>query len=399
VSGRTVEDLVTQALRTNGDILVSQQMVAAAQGNLVQARLRPNPSLDISGMQELAGPMNNFTVGASIPLELFGRRDRRVEVAQRAVTMTEFEQADAGRRLRAEIASRFGEILAAAQTLEFTRELLKLNRDALQLIEARAEKGASPTLDANLSRVEVNRLDSLRVDAEARVEVAALELKSLVGLKPGEPLRLRGTLAVEPALTEAAATSTALENRPDLRALREAEQVADARVRQAQADARPNASLSGSYQRADSSFPQNGLTPQGTITRVQGIFHLATVGVSITLPTRNRNEGTIRSAVADLEAAKRRREYAEAIAAREVAAAQLQQQKAKEGLDIFGPGVRDQTRQNLAVIRRVYELGRSQQLDVIAEQRRLIDAETGYVEALNRYYQATVRLRLALGKE
>jgi len=57
--------------------------------------------------------------------------------------------------------------------------------------------------------------------------------------------------------------------------------------------------------------------------------------------------------------------------------------------------VRDQASQNLDVIRKTYELGRTQLLDVIAEQRRFIEIETGYTEALNRSYQASVRVRTA----
>ncbi|MGH9659911.1 MAG: TolC family protein, partial [Bryobacteraceae bacterium] len=140
-----------------------------------------------------------------------------------------------------------------------------------------------------------------------------------------------------------------------------------------------------------------GLTALGQPGRIQGIFHLATIGASITLPARNRNEGAIATAVAELQAARRRREYAELVVARDLSAALLIQAKARESLDIYRQGVRDPARQNLVVIRRVYELGRNQLLDVIAEQRRLIDIETGYTEALNRYYQSSVRLRLAAG--
>src|SRR5689334_20250561 len=75
VNGRTVEDLIDLALRQNGELLAVQQQVAVARGGLTQARLRPNPTIDVSGMQEYRGPMNAFTVEASIPLELFGRRD------------------------------------------------------------------------------------------------------------------------------------------------------------------------------------------------------------------------------------------------------------------------------------------------------------------------------------
>jgi len=398
VNGRTVQQLVELALQKNGDVLVTRQQVAVAQGNLVQARQRPNPTLDVSNMKELRGPMNTFMVGASIPLELYGRRDRRIEVAEGAIRVSELDQTDVERRLRGDVESKFGEVLAAARDLQFTGDLLALNREALRLTTARAEQGAVPSLDADLLRVEVNRIDSSRADFEARLGVTVLELKSLVGMRPEEDLRLKGTLEPLPtAFSQEEAVQRALENRPDLRSAREAERVAGARLKQAQTEGRLDASLSGTYQRMDSSFDLNGLTASGQVSRIQGIFHLATIGVSITLPTRNRNEGAVAIALAEIEAAKRRREYAELVVTHEVAAAFLQRDKAKESLEIYSRGVRDQAQQNLGVIRRVYELGRSQLLDVIAEQRRLIDIETGYTEVLNRYYQASVRLRIVAG--
>jgi cobalt-zinc-cadmium efflux system outer membrane protein len=149
----------------------------------------------------------------------------------------------------------------------------------------------------------------------------------------------------------------------------------------------------------DSSFGLNGLNSAGQPRPIQGIFHFLAVGVSISLPVRNRNQGAIETAVAQLEEAKRRREYAELIATREVSAAVLALEKAQEGLRIFRDGVRGQAGQNLEVVRKTYELGRTQLLDVIAEQRRFIDIEMGYTEALNRYYQAAVRLRTVSGAQ
>jgi outer membrane protein TolC len=75
----------------------------------------------------------------------------------------------------------------------------------------------------------------------------------------------------------------------------------------------------------------------------------------------------------------------------------LVRDKAQEGLRIFKDGVRGQASQNLEVVRKTYELGRTQLLDVIAEQRRFIDIEIGYTEALNRHYQAAVRVRAVTG--
>lgn len=396
--GRTAEDLVALALTRNGDLLAGRQQVAAARGGLTQARLKANPSIEFSGAKEAMGPQNNFTIGGSLPLELFHRRDRRIEVAQSGAKMTELEQAERERRIRAEVEAKYGEVLASIRNLQVSEDLLDLNRKALELTQTRADQGAIPPLDANLLRVEVNRIDSLRVDFEAKLGVSVFELKSLVGMKPDDDLRLKGSLDTTLLDVEReGAIQRALETRPDLLSARAAEQVASAKLRQAETDARPDASLSANYQRMDSSFGVSGLNAAGQLRPVQGIFHFLSVGVSISLPVRNRNQGMIEAVVAQMEESKRRREYGELIVAREVSAALLALEKAQESLRIFREGVRGQASQNLEVIRRTYELGRTQLLDVIAEQRRFIDIEMGYTEALNRYYQASVRLRTVTG--
>ena len=396
VGGRTAQDLVALALSKNGELLGGKQQVAAVRGGLTQARLKANPSIQFSDSQEAAGSQNNFMVGASFPLELYHRRERRIDVAQSSVKVTELDQAERERRLRAEVESKFGEVLASARNLQVAEDLLALNRKALDLTQARADQGAVPPLDANLLRVEVNRIDSLRVDSESKLGVSVLELKSLVGMKPEEDLRLKGSLenvlvGVNPSIEQVLAT------RPDLLSARAMELVASSKLRQAETEARPDASISANYQRMDSNFDVYGLNAAGQLRPVQGVFHFLAVGVSISLPVRNRNQGAIEVAVAQVEEAKRRREYADLIVTREVAAALLGREKAQEGLRIFRDGVRGQASQNLDVVRKTYELGRTQLLDVIAEQRRFIDIEMGYTEALNRYYQAVVRVRAVTG--
>ncbi len=396
--GRTVEDLVTRALAQNGEILVGRLQVAAARGGLTQARLKANPSIEVSQATEVAGSQNNLMIGGTLPLELYHRRDRRIDVAQSGIRITELAHAERERQVRAEVEMKFGEVLAALRNLQVAEDLLDLNRRALDLTQTRADQGAIPPLDANLLRVEVNRIDALRSDLEGKLGVGVLELKSSVGMRPDEDLRLKGSLEILFIdVDRGSALTRVLESRPDILSARAAEQMASAKLRQAETDARPDASLSANYLRMDSSFDVNGLNAAGQMRPIQGIFHFLTVGVSITLPVRNKNQGAIETAVAQMEEAKRRREYAELIVAREVSAALLAREKAQEGLRIFREGVRGQASQNLEVVRRTYELGRTQLLDVIAEQRRFIDIEMGYTEALNRYYQATVRLKTVTG--
>ena len=395
-NGRTVEELVSIALQRNGDILAVQQQVEAARGGLTQARLRANPSAELSGSKEVGGPQNTLLLGASLPLELYHRRERRMEVAAGGIHIADFERMERERQVRGEVEAKFGEVLAALRNVRVIEDLLKLNQDALGLTQARADQGAVPPLDANLLRVEVNRIDSRRVDFEATLGVSVLELKSLIGMKSEDQLQLRGELGSQPLeLTQDAAIQRALSTRPDLLAARAAEEVASARLKQAQTEGKADASISANYQRMDSSFDVNGLNDAGQLRPIQGVFHSMGAGVSVTLPVRNRNEGAIQIAVAQMDAARRRREYMELIVTREVRAAFLVEAKAKESLDIYSRGVRDQASQNLEVIRKTYELGRTQLLDVIAEQRRFMEVETGHTEALNRSYQASVRVKTA----
>ena len=81
----------------------------------------------------------------------------------------------------------------------------------------------------------------------------------------------------------------------------------------------------------------------------------------------------------------------------EVTAAFTQYEAAQRALDIYTQGVRELARQNLEVVRQTYTLGRATLMDVIAEQRRYIDIETGYTEALKQTYDAVVDIECAVG--
>jgi len=384
--------------RKNGELLAARQQIAAARGNLTQARLRPNPMLELGGLRQAGGSDNTVSIGSSVPLELFGRRDRRVDVAAGSLSMSEFEAADRERNLAAAVRAKFGEALAQVQNLRFTEDLVDLNRKFLELTQQRVDKGSAPPLDANIVKVEVNQIDVMRIDFESRLEVTMLELKSLAGMSPVEQLRLKGDLTPQPLpLNKDEALKRVLEKRADLLAARAAVQVAEAKLKQAQAEARPDATISAGYQRMDTGFDINGLSSSGTPQPVRGTFHDLTASVTISLPVRNRNQGAIEAAVAQLAEARYRRDYAQLIATREVTAAFVTYEKVRDSLEIYRRGVRDQSRENLDVMRKVYELGRTTLLELITAQRRFVEIEIGYTDALNRLYQVDVNVRRVLG--
>src|SRR5258708_7608347 len=85
-------------------------------------------------------------------------------------------------------AVRVAQAIAAMRDLMFVEQLLQVNRDFLRLMEDRAREGAVPSLDADETRVEANRIETLRIDYQAKAEVALLALKETVGIDPEETI-------------------------------------------------------------------------------------------------------------------------------------------------------------------------------------------------------------------
>ena len=393
----TIEEVVARAIANNPDLHAARAEVDAAVGRLHQAGLRPNPELDLGGQKALS-PDNNLTVALRLPLDLNDRKGGRVAVAEQDLDVKRTQLADRERRLRADVRMKAGELLAARRNLQIADELLDVNRRALSVVGNRVRAGAAPTIDESLQLVEVNRLDASRQLLASRVDITTLQLKLLAGMAADAPLMVRGELTTSaPPLDRAEAVQRALASRPDLAAARADVGMARAMIRKEQAEGRWDASVNVGYMRQDFGFALNGTTNSGQTRPIQDVFHYFGGGVTIMLPVRNRNQGNIAAAEAGARAAERRLEFAALTVQQEVEAAFAQHEAARRSLEIYGRGVRDVARRNLDVVRQSYELGRGSLLDVIAEQRRFIDVETGYTDTLKQVYDAAVDVERAIG--
>jgi cobalt-zinc-cadmium efflux system outer membrane protein len=394
----TVDDLVARALADNPDLQAIQAEVDAANGRLQQAGLRPNPLLELGVQQNVTGPDNNVTAGLTVPLDLNGRKAGRVGVAAGELEIKRAQVAERARLLRAEVRMKAGELLAVQRNLRFTEELLQVNREALDLLHTRVNRGAAPPLEEKMLRVEVNRLEAGRHLLHSQVEVRALQVKTLVGLEPEAVLSLRGELRPAPVQGDLQrGLAKALATRSDLLVAHADVGMAEAMIHKEQAEGRFDANVNVGYMRQDTGFDLRGITASGGTRPIQDVFHYVGAGVSITLPVRNRNQGNIAAAMATATAAKRRQAAVMLTIRQEVTAAFTQYDAAQRALALYTQGVREPARQNLEVVRQTYTLGRATLMDVIAEQRRYIDIETGYTEALKQAYDAVVDIERAVG--
>jgi outer membrane protein, heavy metal efflux system len=400
--GVGIDGLIEIALARAPSLQGARARIDVARGRLTQAGLRPNPTVSTERRTEVGGTDNQSSAMLQWPLDLF-RRSGRVHEAERTIEVSRHQADDAARLLAADVRLQAGRLLAAARQLEVVSQLAAAMKQAHELLVARVAEGAAPPIERDLAFVEWRRIEAEAHRLRGNADAALAQLKALVGLDPISPLVLREGL--ESVVLREQDDSTAAPDGPSTAA---AEQRADVRVAQASVaqaasqvdrarrDGRFDVSLFGGYMRMDAGFPQLGFNESGDLTRIRGVFHNVAVGAVVTLPWLNRNQGAVASAEAERRAAEHE-QAARTLAARaDIAAARARAEAARRALAVYTSGLREVSRRNLDVIRESYQLGRVSLFDVIAEQRRHLETEMAYGEALANAFEARTALTRAL---
>jgi outer membrane protein, heavy metal efflux system len=400
INGLSLEEAIGRALAQEPSLRAARAQIDVAQGLRRQAALRPNPTASLERREEPIGTDNLTAIGVEWPLDLF-RRAPRTAAADRKVSAVQSAVADRARVLRSEVRMRYGEVLAAVRDLNILDELVATAQRQYELLRSRVDEGATPPLERNLLDVEVRRLEAERLLQAGRTEAALFELKRLLGMSAHSPLTLRETLEAivqrEPAPAQVGDTAAAIDRRADVREAAARVELADAKIDEAQAEARFDISVFANYMRMDAGFPQRGFAIDGNLERVRGVFHYVSAGAMISLPILNRNQGQITAARAERAGAAATFEAARLTADAELAAARARDERARQAVTAYTSGAQTLARQNLTVVSQSYELGRVTVFDVLTEQRRFLDVERAYTETLKAAYEARTALDRALG--
>lgn len=398
LQGASSSDLVRRALASNGELLAARLDVERARARLRQAGLRPNPTIDFeqtTGRFTGAAGERETSVGIAVPLEIGGKRGRRIDLAKAELEASEAEIANRERLLTSEVRANYAEALAALRELEITENLNNIDLQTTRFIQARVNEGESAPIELNLLRVEVDRLRSRRALVEGRLQAAFLRLKNLAGIPAEESLRLQEnilapSLAAPPSSLEAA-TEIALRTRPDLKLAQLAEEVAQAGLRLARSEGVPELTTFAKYTISRSVFDD---TPVGILTDRD---KLLSFGVSVGIPVFNRNQGAKAEAMAAISQSRTRREFLESVIRSEVASAYARYEAAHSATAIFEQGVVGRSNENIRAIRAAYEIGEFKITDLLAEQRRLVDSQREFIDALTEQYKALADLHAAIG--
>jgi outer membrane protein, heavy metal efflux system len=398
-NGTTVENLIEQALQGRADILAARQRLNIAQARLITARQRPNPTLEAEyGSPRFLGgeAESDLSIGISQEFEFFGKRAKRIALAELEIAQTRAELAALERQFGNEIRQSYAKAIASARQLETLEKLIAVDEELLRITDARLKEGDVAPLDLNLVRVEAERLRVQVIDTRSELETELLNLRILAGLDVNEDLQLAPLSERPPRLDLPLSqlTEIALRERSDLQAAKLAESVGTARVNLANAEAKPNISGSVKFSRSSGIIDLPERIGGGFIADKEREVIL---GVSIDLPVFNRNKGAIAEATTGKIIAQRQREFLEANIRKDVAVAYRKYRAASEKLVIFATQILPRAEANLTTIRAAYNEGEFSLFEVIGEQRKLSENVREYNDALRDYYDALTEIENALG--
>jgi outer membrane protein, heavy metal efflux system len=382
----TLGSAVERALANSPRIAAAQARVGAAEGRARQAGVSPNPEVSVE-IEDFGvdGPFRSLdsaqtTVALSQRLEVGGQRSARRAAAagERDVAALALLRERIDLRLDVELA--YAELSAATDRAALARENAAQAASLAKTARILVEAGRDPTLrqlraEAALAETRAAELEAFSAMLAARRLLATLIASDDPDLTPS-PVTGKEPVAVQMVREEAEFVSI------DERVADAEHRVAAARITLAQSAATPDVTVSGGLRRFN-----------------DGRETAFVAGVSIPIPVRDRNRGSIEAARGDATAAEFERERVRNDARRDRAQARMLVEAADARLEaLAGPGLA-QAEEAVRLAQIGYSAGRFSLLELLDAQTALTSARRAIIDARLDRARALAALNRAFARE
>jgi len=245
--GLTLEKAVETALARHPDILAAQAEVRAASARRLQAGARPDPALSLStegipfGLKNGEGRETEISLGLEQRFEFPGKRSLRLDIGRIGENIAGLELERTRLLVAARVKRAYFRLAFSERTAAVLEKSAALLAELLETAQTKYQAGRSTYGDVLRVRVEKARLANRGLEERREQSAAAAELAALLGRELGEPLRLSASWTFPPLPGSAAELkSAALAARPSLRIAALRVEQADAALRLAGRNRRPD---------------------------------------------------------------------------------------------------------------------------------------------------------------
>lgn len=283
----------------NLEALAAKYRIAQADADVAQARLWSNPvvSIDENVYNRLNGRYFDFgskseqVFSVDQLIYVAGQHANAVRLAQASGETARYAFADLLRRMRGELNKTFVELFFVQKNLNLFRNEIVSLKKMLEMLTVQAEKG-------NISKMETARIQALLLSLtqeQNQYLTHAAELQGKLRVYLALPQGARPVAVFDETCIDRLAQDTPamgrledyLATRADIRQAGSAVREDSLQIRLEKSKAWPEIHLRGSYDRNGGYFP-----------------NYFSVGVSVSVPIFNRNQGAIRRARAQMAADK-----------------------------------------------------------------------------------------------
>lgn len=376
----TLERVMELAALAAPEVRVAGTQVAEEEARLAGAKVRTleNPELELeAGPRSAEEDSVDFGVGLEIPVELWGRRDKRIAVGEAALQREKFLAQEARRQVVSAALCAYFRVLHDRRRVELARERKDLAEDLLRIAAERHRAGEAPRFEVNLARSEAARAASEIAAEEGRLAGARTALAQVLGLPADDRLQVKGDLADRSLFAPIQAEIAT--GRPDLLAARADVEAAEADVALARAELRPDLALRLGYHR-------------------EGDEKVAMAGIAVGLPFLNpRDEAPVRAAQARLRRARIAAESRQLAVSNQVEGARLTYEAAVEAVRRMEEDALPLQRENQTMATESYRSGKIDLSTLLQVRREALETEREYQERLLNAAEAGVGLASAVG--
>jgi len=366
----TYEQALALATSRNLSLDAARRQRVIREAAIRTARQAPNPSVAVELTRDT--PHQVFTF--DLPVELGGKRARRIDLATEELTLADVDLRAELRAVRRDLRQAFYSLIAADERVRLDESVLDIARRVRDAAQGRFEAGASPRLEVLQADLGVTRAEADLELARSTRAAAQAGLNSVLNLPPQQMLAVAGslsdrlaTMSYEQALALATASNT------DLLSLDRQIAVEERRVQMLRAERTPTPvfSVSGLFNNP----PDFNAAPAA--------------GVSIEIPLFSRNQGPIAASIATASQLRAKRDATRRTVENAVYGTIAKIDAERRQLDAYQQRLVPTATDLEALAEESYRAGRTSVLGVLDAQRSLRDLTR---EAL----QAALDLQLSI---
>ncbi|MDR1275909.1 MAG: TolC family protein [Candidatus Accumulibacter sp.] len=377
----SLEHAMSLAIEANPELAIARRELDAVAATREQAAVFRNPEISVD-VEDTRSSMRQTTYWLGQPLELGGKRGARIESAERARDVASAELDMRFASVRAAVIQVFYEVLAAQESLRLAKNSMALANRGLDAARRRVLAGKVSPVEETRARVAVSGAGIDLTQANAALENARKRLTALWGNPAPRFTGAVGELEILPRLPSLAALYDQLLNAPEALRARQEVGLREAMLKLEESKRYPDLIVRGGVQR-------NEMTGE----------RINLIGLAMTLPIFDRNQGNIYEAKVRVEKARDEQTAVDARLRTDLAQSHQRLAAALQTVSDIRKEILPGAQIALDATTRGFELGKFGFLDILDAQRTLFLARGQYVAALGEVQRAVAEVETILGPQ